>query len=382
MNQISIIVPIYHGKEYIPQLIKQAENCSLRLDRSFSVELVLVNDAPDDRLDESISSAVIDVLVINRTVNRGIQGARIKGIEYSSGEYILLLDQDDIIYPECLKSQIDKMQGYDAVVCRLRHEDRQFYNLTRPFEQMIGWEHILKKGNPIISPGQVLMKKEAVPECWKKNILTHNGADDWFLWICMFKSNCRVALNDEVLFEHVVNGRNVSSNALEMAESENEMLDVLRKQGILKKEEAAELEHTIKGMVAERLRLLEKYCRESFVYDEWMSLKIRGIGISEFLSDRGYRTVSIYGVTRLGRRLGEDLVKDGIDVRYFIDINAEYLDEKLPVYSPEDNLMRVDLIIISLVINEESVKKCITEKHGMRVYTILELLYEIQKNTL
>lgn len=382
MASVSIIVPIYHGKKYILSIKEQAEKCASYLNQSCSVELIFVSDDPDEYIDESISSDCINILVMNTEINRGIQGARIRGIENSSGEYIVLLDQDDIIYPKYLKSQLDKLHGYDAIVCRLMHEGKEFYNHTRPFEQMIGWEYTLKKGNPIISPGQVLMRKEAVPKCWKENILVHNGADDWFLWICMYKNNCKVAVNNEVLFEHIVNGRNVSANALEMAESENEMLEVLEKKEILQKWEIDELEHTLKGMMNTRLQLLEKYCRTSFVYDKWIDLKIKGIHISKFLFDMGCRTASIYGVTSLGRQLSEELVKDGIDVKYFVDINAEYLNEKLPVYSPEENLEQVDIIIISLVTNEESIKKSITKKHGMRAYAVSELLYEIGKNML
>ena len=47
MKNISIIVPIYYGEKYIPNIIRQAEDCRRYLDKEDYLELLLVNDAPD-----------------------------------------------------------------------------------------------------------------------------------------------------------------------------------------------------------------------------------------------------------------------------------------------------------------------------------------------
>ena len=44
MCRVSIVVPIYHGKKYIPFLIRQAEECRKYADEDTKIELLLVND--------------------------------------------------------------------------------------------------------------------------------------------------------------------------------------------------------------------------------------------------------------------------------------------------------------------------------------------------
>ncbi len=50
--KISVIVPIYHGKMYIQQMIKQIEAAAKEVDSE--VELLLVNDDPQEVLDTNL----------------------------------------------------------------------------------------------------------------------------------------------------------------------------------------------------------------------------------------------------------------------------------------------------------------------------------------
>ena len=51
--------------------------------------------------------------------------------------------------------------------------------------QQLAWDlpTYLKVGTQIISPGQCLIKKKAIPEFWKTNLVRVNGADDYYLWL-------------------------------------------------------------------------------------------------------------------------------------------------------------------------------------------------------
>ena len=50
---------------------------------------------------------------------------------------------------------------------------------------------MMEKGNPIISTGQVLMRRASIPGVWMENIMETNCADDYLLWLCMAKSLIR-----------------------------------------------------------------------------------------------------------------------------------------------------------------------------------------------
>jgi len=380
MRRVSIIVPVYYGEKYIQSLIHQAEECRKCIKDRLEIELILVNDAPDDPLDEQYQSEWIDIAVLNTDVNQGVQSARIRGIEYCKGSYILLLDQDDKIAPEYLKSQMESIGDCDAVVCRVIHEEKPFYNLTRPFKEIICKEYMFQEGDSIISPGQVLMRKEAVSDIWKTNILKNNGADDWMLWLCMINEGKSFALNDEILFEHVVDGNNASLRTLDMHRSELEVLEIIRKSQMFSEEDIRILEETVRNIEEKRLFLMGKFQRISFVYDAWVSLRNCGIHISKYLRQRGYRSIAVYGVTSLGKRLYEELAMDKFEVSYFIDINAPFLYEQIPVYSPEEELRQVDAVVISLVQDEQQITDMLQMKLSADIWKMAELMKKIKES--
>lgn len=378
MNKTSIIVPIYHGKKYIANIIAQVENCVAFLGWNHSVELVMVNDAPDEILGEYCSKSV-HIKVMETDINRGIHGARVHGLAHASGEYILFLDQDDLIAPEYLQKQLAAIGDADAVVCRLIHAGKQFYNHTFPMEKIINLEFTLSKGTPMISPGQVLIKKEAIPEFWKNNIMQNNGADDWFLWICMMKETRKFAINQNILFEHVVDGKNASMQALKMHRSEKELLEKLRKYPLMSQEEIEIFQCTVQNTLERYLEWLEKYQALSFLYDRWLVLKEKQRRISSYLREKELYRIAIYGVTDAGKRLCEELQKDGMDVMYFIDRNAPFLNETIPVYPLKEGLPETDIVIISLVQYEKEIIENLRMIGINKAITIFELIGQVER---
>lgn len=59
------------------------------------------------------------------------------------------------------------------------------------------------------------------------------------------------------------------------------------------------------------------------ILTRWLSNKIKRISVSDTLQDRGIHSIAIYGMGNLGRLLYEDLLHNGIEIRYFIDQQAE-----------------------------------------------------------
>lgn len=117
MKSISIIVPIYYGEKYITGIISQIELCKSYMKEAVYIELVFVNDSPDIPIYIKKKSELIEIVVINCDSNIGIHGARVKGLKYCHGEYVLYLDQDDRIHPEYFSSQLQEIGENEAVVC-------------------------------------------------------------------------------------------------------------------------------------------------------------------------------------------------------------------------------------------------------------------------
>ncbi|MCM1261845.1 MAG: glycosyltransferase family 2 protein [Butyrivibrio sp.] len=374
MKIVSIITPLYHGEQYIPRLIQMAEACQKVLGDSISLELVLSNDDPEGSIEEDTYSDTISVILLDTKINRGIQGARVQGLKRSSGEYIVFLDQDDIMYPDYVKSQLSCIGDADAVVCRCIHENKQFYNVDRKFEDVVSEEHMLTKGNPIISAGQVLLRRESIPELWIDNIMETNCADDYLLWLCMLAGKAEFALNQNILFEHTVNGSNLSLDYKRMILSLDEMYDILSENKAFDDEKLRKISNMRRNAMFDWIALLEKF-RDMFMTLNMIAIcREKGCPFGKRLKDKGVQRVAIYGAGYLGKRLVGELAEYNIETIFFIDRNADYLKEEVPVYKLEDAPDNIDMVIISLVRNYNPVKSLLREKYNVGIYTIREII--------
>lgn len=231
----SIIVAFYRGNKFINNLLRMASDNAGTLNRHYSdsrVELVIVNDSPDERVILNDVPSDILVKVINHDVNKGIHQARVSGIKDCIGDYILILDQDDEIDSSFLYRQYIKIGEADVCVCNAIIEEENLnshllYPNRRRFRQVLNLNAYIKSHNRIVSPGQCLIKKSSVPEEWTRDIVYKNGADDLFLWILMLSANRNFVLNEENLYTHKFTGCNLSEDVEKMICSTLEFVEKL-----------------------------------------------------------------------------------------------------------------------------------------------------------
>ena len=97
---VSIIIPCYQQAEYLAEAIQSAlAQTWLRK------EVIVVNDGSPDAT--SAVARRFPVKLIEQE-NRGLPAARNAGIAAATGKYILCLDADDRLAPECLKRCVGK----------------------------------------------------------------------------------------------------------------------------------------------------------------------------------------------------------------------------------------------------------------------------------
>jgi len=378
---VSVIVPIYHGRKYIPDIIRQLEKCRRKMAVEMQLELLFISDDPDECL-EDFRSDLIEIKVFNTTVNRGIQAARIKGIGLSRGGYILMLDQDDKISECFMESQLKNIMEHDAdaSVCRAIRENRPVYDSQVIFENVTDLDFTLEKGCFIASPGQVLIKKSAVPAVWKENILQKNGADDWMLWICMLSEGKKFVLNDDILYEHVETGVNASWDTIRMHESEMELCGILERAGALSDTQMDTLKKTVNDKWLTQIRLLDKFRKIFCLYDKWMALNVQGKNISRYLGEKGIHKVCVYGVGYIGKMLINELNHTGITVLCAFDRNAEYLDRiGAKVLKQAEPVENAGLYIVTLVEDYEKFCGELADKVNAPVIPIADLLEKIER---
>lgn len=381
MYTISVIVPIFHGKQYMDGLVRQVEECREKISNEDQVELIFVNDDPNETILAEFSSQSIGITILPTDCNRGIHGARVRGLERSQGKYVLFLDQDDQIHPDYFMSQLSCIADHDGAVCQVIHEKKMFYNSVTPFQRMMNKEYMFANGSPIISPGQVLLCKEAIPAVWKTQIVKHNGADDFLLWLCMLAEGKTFALNNQVLFEHVVKYDNASLNSYNMMCSEEEVIHILQENHVFPDDDCILLEIMRKKMRKKMMDNLDKFRKMFYVLDDWTASEEKGNLIEKYLADRKIRYLAVYGYGPLGKRLIRELRGSSIHVNYVIDQNAAFLETDCPAYTLEDDLEEVDAVVISLVQGELAIAEAIKRKMSTKIFTMGEIVKEIAAST-
>lgn len=107
---ISIIIPVYNTEKYIGQCIE-----SVIAQTYTNIELILINDGSTDSSLEVCKSYEKDsrIRVIDK-VNEGIGITRQLGIYESNGDYICMIDADDILHEEYVEKLYENIKRYSA----------------------------------------------------------------------------------------------------------------------------------------------------------------------------------------------------------------------------------------------------------------------------
>lgn len=317
-KHISAIVPLFHGYKYVAGICGMAERniCAMKAYgwREMSAELVFVDDSPSD-MEDIVTLPVpgLSCKVVRHEKNEGIHKSRVDGLKEAGGDYILFLDQDDTISDDYFVSQIAALDAQDGdwVICNgIFRTSRLIYTGREAVENVLSERHYFTSLTEIISPGQVVLKRESIPGSWKTNILRNNYCDDALLWMLMKNAGKRLVFNDRVAYFHNEDGRNTSFAWNENVVALEELKNVIGQKNLLSGEYMALFRQAVDAEIAKQ----RAYGMLSEQYGILSSKEITGRLPGE---DEG---VVIYGFGFWGRKL-YGLLEKNVDVRYVADKN-------------------------------------------------------------
>ena len=108
---VSVIMPAYNAEKYIGSAIESILNQTYA-----RLELVIVEDCSTDNTLEIICRyADGRIKLLQNDVNKGIAYSTNRGINFSQGKYIALMDDDDIAALDRLKFQVDYLEKHDEI---------------------------------------------------------------------------------------------------------------------------------------------------------------------------------------------------------------------------------------------------------------------------
>lgn len=250
--KIAVITPFFKGEKYLKDYLACMEDNANSLGEKNSLMVILVNDG-DDSIEVDIPKLSFDLRIINNEENLGIHESRVRGLTMareSKADFVMFLDQDDLISYNALLKLADNIQDNDIIISNAKLEKKDWEGLwiRSDYQREHIWDlnTYIKVGTQIVSPGQCLIKTDAIPDYWQNSIIKVNGADDYFLWLIMIGKKASYIYFDEPLYIHKYTGENISQDTRATDESIYSFLPYLRESNIVSKADCDTLERMIR----------------------------------------------------------------------------------------------------------------------------------------
>lgn len=183
---ITICIPVYNQVEYLSDAIQSA------LDQTIKCKVIVIDDGSTDGSGELAETFPVKVV---HQVNKGLSSARNTGIMWAKTKYILFLDADDILLPNCVEEMLKKIEETDA-------------DIIAPSFKCFGTSNnlvILEK--PTLEDFAVAnrigyfsaIKRDALLEIGGYSPRMIYGYEDYHLWINLLIKNKSIAIIKEPL---------------------------------------------------------------------------------------------------------------------------------------------------------------------------------------
>lgn len=192
-------MPVYNAEKYIRQAIESVKNQTYQ-----NWELIIVDDCSNDHsLDIVKAYEKMDsrIRVNQLKVNSGVAIARNYGIKKANGEYIALLDSDDIWVNDKLERQVKIVGSTKAniVYCSYDFIDEKGCQIKKPFivPQTTNFNKML--GNSVISCSTALIEAGLLKQNLFKPEFYH---EDYVLWMELLSIPGVKALGDTKILTH------------------------------------------------------------------------------------------------------------------------------------------------------------------------------------
>ncbi len=110
MKKISVILPVYRVEKYIGVTVK-----SVLAQTYKNFELLIIDDGSPDSSIKICQQFTDPRIKILQQANRGLAGARNTGIRHAQGEYLAILDGDDLWLPKKLEKHVEHLKASPTV---------------------------------------------------------------------------------------------------------------------------------------------------------------------------------------------------------------------------------------------------------------------------
>lgn len=217
--KVSVIIPAYNMAPYVGTAVSSV------LAQTFTdYEVIVINDGSTDETEKALAPFLNRITYV-RQQNRGLSGARNTGLRLAAGEYIALLDADDIWMPEYLAGMVALIESAaqpdvvypNAVLFGLpRWEGRLFQDIY-PSSTPVTLEKLLSRECTVFV--SAMYRRSLMMEVGMFDEQIKKGGEDYDLWLRMAQHGCRFAFTTEPLVKYRKRSDSLSSSEEGLARS-------------------------------------------------------------------------------------------------------------------------------------------------------------------
>lgn len=121
----------------------------------------------------------------------------------------------------------------------------------------------------------------------------------------------------------------------------------------------------------------EKHLALFLLMNQWVKAKQKGKNVADYLKEKGYKRIAIYGMSYAGETLLSELENTNVEVAYGIDRSMSGIGVDLKVVSPDDTLDEVDAIVVTAITFFEEIKEGLEIKVKCPIISLEDILYEM-----
>ena len=109
----------------------------------------------------------------------------------------------------------------------------------------------------------------------------------------------------------------------------------------------------------------------------WLRVHQEGRALEYYFKNNKVNSIAIYGMKELGEALLDELKDSEIDVRYGIDRDADNIYVALDVYTPDEELEEVDMIVVTAIHYFDEIERCLRSSTNARIVSLEDVLWEV-----
>ncbi len=184
MPLVSVIMPAYNSERFIEAAIR-----SVIAQTVTDWELLVIDDGSNDstcKIVERLAENDSRIVLIKNPENLGVAKTRNRGFDLCRGEYVALLDSDDVWYPNKLEEQLSIVSRDEADLsyCSYAIVDENGKKLKKDYKvpEKIDFDGLLKEN--VIGCSTVLFSRKILS---KHRFETEYFHEDYVLWLDLLR---------------------------------------------------------------------------------------------------------------------------------------------------------------------------------------------------